>query len=67
MPRVYLQVSFPGSARRYTYHYDGPAEVRPGTMVKVSSRMGRQTVQVLAISAERPTFDTKPIDQVVTQ
>ncbi len=61
----YLAIKFrPDDERPYTYHHDGEA-ARVGDRVQVSTKRGRQTVEVIGISSDRPPFATKPIGKIV--
>lgn len=52
----------PEDRRSYTYHNDGEP-VAVGDQVKIAGRDddGWQRVHVVAVSDEKPSFDTKPI------
>ncbi len=61
----YLAVKFrPQDERSYTYHHDGDA-AHVGDYVQVSTKRGRQSVEVIGISRDRPPFATKPIGLVL--
>lgn len=46
--------------RKYTYHNDGDP-VAPGDMVRVETKDGAKTVEVVAVGDEKPNFKTKPV------
>lgn len=59
--RQYVACTFrPGDVRTYTYHNDGEP-VAVGDKVVVETNRGRQTVDVVSLTAEAPRFITKPI------
>ena len=59
--RQYVGVVFSPLGRVYTYHADGPEEIRVGDRVRVDGREGWQTVEVVSTSNVAPPYETKPI------
>lgn len=63
MTRQYVACKFrPDDRRSYTYHFDGEP-LAAGDEVKVAGRgdEGWQRIYVVAVSDEKPSFETKPI------
>jgi hypothetical protein len=65
---MHLSVKFRRSDRRaYTYTYDGDHPIAPGDQVKIDTRDGIKTVEVVAINLPKPSFACKPILSVLTE
>lgn len=63
MTRQFVACAFrEGQTRTYTYHNDGEP-VAPGDRVQIMSRdgLGKQTVFVVTLLDDAPSFPTKPI------
>jgi hypothetical protein len=65
--RQYVSVRFrPWDRRSYTYHNDGEP-VTVGDHVIVSTGRGTEKVEVVGITADKPDFDTKPIQRGISK
>ncbi|HWA22292.1 MAG TPA: hypothetical protein VG735_07860 [Caulobacterales bacterium] len=59
--REYVQVRFkPGDAKTYCYHNDG-APLHVGARVRVETRDGIKTVDVVDVGYDSPPYGTKEV------
>lgn len=59
--RQYVTAKFNAwDKRTYTYHNDGPP-VAEGAKVRVETKRGEATVEIVSVGLPPPAFETKPI------
>lgn len=59
--RQFVAVAFHPGGRSYTYHYDGPDELAPGSEVAVADRDGGWKRVTVVGPADQPDFPTKAV------